>query len=40
MHAISDISSLNDTQRPVSILGWGLAFIAGAAIWGVIFYVI
>ena len=40
MHAISDISSLNATQRPVSILGWSLALVAGAAIWGAIFYVI
>jgi hypothetical protein len=40
MQAISDISSLNDTQRPVSIVGWTFAFIVGAAIWAAIFYVI
>lgn len=40
MYAISDTSSLNATQRPVSILGWSATFVLGAALWVAIFYLI
>jgi hypothetical protein len=33
-------SSSHTDQRPVSVLGWGLALVSGIAIWALIYFLI
>jgi hypothetical protein len=40
MYAIFDASPLVTPQRSVSLLGWSLAFVTGALLWMLIFYLV